>query len=266
MKMYVLDLGDITSDISMSLHAEGIATKAKPQPTGGLCTSNMAAFVFEHPKMGLILYDTGVASNRGEVWPPGMEDEVYVSRYDRSNHLEQALSRIGIDPGDINAIIISHLHLDHAGGLETFRGYDVPIYVHEQELKNAFHAVATKEDFGPFLPHYLDPSFNWKSISMDTMELAKGLTLHRVQGHTEGLLMLEAQLPNAGSVLLTSDMFQLRQNYEEPRPLGHSNRDTAEWWRGYKMTANLAALHDSRLIFGHDPDVLAEWRKQEYHD
>lgn len=38
--------------------------------------------------------------------------------------------------------------IDHAGGLENFKGTDVPIYVHEKELKHAYYSVATKSDIG----------------------------------------------------------------------------------------------------------------------
>lgn len=45
---------------------------------------------------------------------------------------------------------MGHLHLDHAGGLENFKGTDVPIHVHEKELKHAYYSVATKTDIGVY--------------------------------------------------------------------------------------------------------------------
>ena len=69
---------------------------------------------------------------------------------------------------------MSHLHLDHAGGLEFFRGRDIPIYVHGDELRNGFYGVATGEDFGAYIPHYLDFSFNWQAFSGDQVELFDG--------------------------------------------------------------------------------------------
>lgn len=55
--------------------------------------------------------------------------------------------------------IIGHLHLDHAGGLDVFRGRsDVEIWVHDKELRAAFWSVATGADVGVYLPHYLDVS------------------------------------------------------------------------------------------------------------
>ena len=45
-----------------------------------------------------------------------------------------------------------HLHLDHAGGLDLFKGMpDIPIWVHERELKSAFYSVATGADAGVYL-------------------------------------------------------------------------------------------------------------------
>jgi glyoxylase-like metal-dependent hydrolase (beta-lactamase superfamily II) len=43
---------------------------------------------------------------------------------------------------------MGHLHLDHAGGLTYFKGTDVPIWVHELELKHAYFSVLTKTDLG----------------------------------------------------------------------------------------------------------------------
>jgi glyoxylase-like metal-dependent hydrolase (beta-lactamase superfamily II) len=77
-----------------------------------------------------------------------------ITRYDDGHHLDNAIQAAGYGLDDIKAIVLSHLHLDHAGGLEFFRGRDVPVYVHGDELKNAFYAVATGEDLGAYLPHY----------------------------------------------------------------------------------------------------------------
>jgi glyoxylase-like metal-dependent hydrolase (beta-lactamase superfamily II) len=62
--------------------------------------------------------------------------------------LDAAIAKTGNDIKDVKAVFMGHLHLDHAGGLEHFRNTDVPIYVHELELKHAFYSVATKTDLG----------------------------------------------------------------------------------------------------------------------
>jgi glyoxylase-like metal-dependent hydrolase (beta-lactamase superfamily II) len=162
--------------------------------------------------------------------------------------------------------VLSHLHLDHAGGLELFRGTDVPIYVHADELRNAFYAIATKEDLGAYLPHYLDPSFNWRALHGDTVELFAGCTLHLLPGHTYALYGLRLDLSNSGTFFLTSDQFHLRDNWEGPQPLGWLLRDHAAWWRSYRFTKNLVDLTGARLVFGHDAEVLAELRQEAFYD
>jgi glyoxylase-like metal-dependent hydrolase (beta-lactamase superfamily II) len=162
--------------------------------------------------------------------------------------------------------VLSHLHLDHAGGLEFFRGRDVPIYVHGDELRNAFYAVATGEDLGAYLPHYLDFSFNWQPLDGDRVELFEGFTLHRLPGHTPALLGLQLDLSNSGTFFLTSDQFHLRDNYEQGRPLGWLLRDHSAWWRSYRFTRRLVERTGARLLFGHDREVLAELKKERSYD
>lgn len=250
--LHPLALGELTNDAGLALAGEGMASVHDPQPMKTLCVQNMAAYVIVHPKVGPILYDAGIATDYETLWPEEVRGLVSPTTYAREHQLAVALRAIGFEVADIKAVILSHLHLDHASGIEVFRGTDVPIYVHEIELKNAFYAVATKEDFGPYLPHYLDARFNWKAISVDTIELFAGITLHRTAGHAEGLLMLQLELAHAGNVILTSDQFPLAQNYEEPRPQGWIMRDHAAWWRSLKYTENLVSRFDARLVYGHD--------------
>ena len=162
--------------------------------------------------------------------------------------------------------MLSHLHLDHAGGLEFFRGRDVPIYVHAEELKNAFYVVATGGDLGAYIPHYLDFSFNWHALDGDQIELFEGFNLFRLPGHRLALPGLRLDLANAGTFILTSDQFHLRDNYEGPQPLGRLLRDHAAWWRSYRVVKSMADRTDARLVFGHDADVLTELKQEPFYD
>lgn len=66
--------------------------------------------------------------------------------------LDKAIAKTGHRIQDVKAVVMGHLHLDHSGGLEHFYGTDVPIYVHELELKHAFYSVATGTDLGGCCP------------------------------------------------------------------------------------------------------------------
>ena len=62
-----------------------------------------------------------------------------------------AIKNAGYDIEDIKAVVMGHLHLDHARGLEHFENTGVPIYVHEDEFKHACWAAGTNSDGGLYL-------------------------------------------------------------------------------------------------------------------
>jgi glyoxylase-like metal-dependent hydrolase (beta-lactamase superfamily II) len=266
MKLHLLDLGRLDYDEGFPLAGGGVSTASQPNPPSPRRTVGIIAAVIEHPKVGPVLFDAGAPAAYKELWPPVVQELFAISRYEEEHHLEHALQAAGLGLDDIKAIVLSHLHLDHAGGLESFRGRDVPVYVHADELRNAFYAVATGEDVGAYLPHYLDFSFDWRALDGDQIELFEGFHLQRLPGHTPGLLSLRLDLANAGTFLLTSDQFHLRDNYEGPQPLGWLLRDHAAWWRSYRLVRMTAERFDARLVFGHDADVLAELRREPFYD
>ena len=84
--------------------------------------------------------------------------------------------------------------------------------------------------------------------------------LRGVASKLTNLLGARVDLANSGTHILTSDQFHLRANWEGPQPLGWLMRDNAAWWRSCQYVQTLAARTDATLVFGHDPDVLAELR------
>lgn len=266
MKLHLLDLGNIEYDEGFPLAGAGVSTLSQPNPPAARRKVAIIAALIEHPKAGLILFDTGAAPNAKEIWPPPVFELFAITHYGKENRLDAAVAATGHKLSDVKAIVLSHLHLDHAGGLEFFRGKDVPVYVHGDELRNAFYAVATKNDFGAYLPHYLDFSFNWQPLDGEHIELFDGFNLHLLAGHTPALLGLRLDLANSGTFFLTSDQFHLRDNYDQARPLGWLIRDHAAWWRSYRFVRQVAERTDARLVFGHDAQVLAELKKEKFFD
>jgi glyoxylase-like metal-dependent hydrolase (beta-lactamase superfamily II) len=261
MKLHLLDLGGLEYDEGWPLAAGGVSTASAPNPGATRHSVAMIAALIEHPKVGPVLFDTGAAPNWRELWPPIVQELFAINRYDAEHHLDAALQAAGFGIDDIAAVVLSHLHLDHAGGLELFRDRDVPVYVHADELKNAFHGVATGQDLGAYIPHYLDFSFNWQTLHGDDVELFDGFHLHRLPGHTPALMGLRLDLANAGPFLLTSDQCHLRANYEGPQPLGWLLRDHAAWWASWRWVKTVADRTRAHLVFGHDADRLAELRR-----
>jgi glyoxylase-like metal-dependent hydrolase (beta-lactamase superfamily II) len=266
MKLHLLDLGNIDADEGWTKLGAGSSTLSNPNPPTSRRRAAIIAAVIEHPTVGPILFDTGAAPNAKELWPAPIFEAFPITHYEKENHLDAAIKAAGYGLKDIRAIVLSHLHLDHAGGLEFFRGTQVPIYVHAEELRNAFYAVASKDDFGAYLPHYLDFSFNWQPFAGEITELFAGFTLHQLPGHTPALVGLEIGLAHSGTFFFTSDEFHFHENYEQGIPQGWLMRDYAGWWASYRYVHRLADRTSARLVFGHDPEVLAELKKVPFYD
>jgi glyoxylase-like metal-dependent hydrolase (beta-lactamase superfamily II) len=267
MKLRLLDLGRIEYDEGFPLAAGGgVSTASEPSPPVARRTVAILCALIEHPKVGPVLFDTGAPPNFKELWPPIVQDLFAITAHEPEHHLDAALAAAGYGLDDIQAVVLSHLHLDHAGGLEFFRGRDIPIFVQGDELRNAFYNVATGEDLGAYIPHYLEFSFNWQPLDGDEIELFEGFHLCRLPGHTPALQGLRLDLANSGTFFLTSDQFHLRDNYAGPQPLGWLLRDYPAWWRSYRRVKMLADRTGATLVFGHDADVLAELSREAFYD
>jgi glyoxylase-like metal-dependent hydrolase (beta-lactamase superfamily II) len=117
-----------------------------------------------------VLVDTGVGDKWGE-----REREIY--RIDRSSSLLAGLASLGVRPEDIDIVINTHLHFDHAGGnTRAIEGRVVPTF------PRARYVVQLGEWEDATRPHersrasYLDENY---------VPLAEARQLHTVQGEVE---------------------------------------------------------------------------------
>ncbi|CAD0020296.1 unnamed protein product, partial [Aureobasidium pullulans] len=161
--------------------------------------------LISHPHEGLILWETGCGKDYPEVWGPQVADVFSRVKYDEKHELRNAIAATGNKIEDVKKIIIGHLHLDHAGGLDEFFGRkDVEIWVHDKELRSAFWSVATGADEGVYLKHYLNLDL--------TIDFCQGITLHHLPGHTDGLIGMQINLPDSGTFFFISDHCHVIEN------------------------------------------------------
>lgn len=261
-KLHLLDLGRLTVDDGFFIRGNGCATFSEPHPGANAREVAAMAAVVEHPVAGPILFDTGCAQNAATEWPKAAFEAFPVTTYDERHHLDNALAAAGFAIDDIRAVVMSHLHLDHAGGLEHFAGRDIPIYVHEQELREQYYAIATKEDIGAYVPGDLHWQLNWQAVSREEIELCDGVTLRHMPGHTPGSLTMQVDLAQAGTFLFAGDLFHIKEVFEQGLPQGWLNRDSQEWWNSVRWMRHLRKRHDATMVYGHDATVLDELKAQ----
>jgi glyoxylase-like metal-dependent hydrolase (beta-lactamase superfamily II) len=79
------------------------------------------AFAIEHPE-GVIVVDTGEDARASERsyfarWHPGMR--AFREWVKPEQEIGPQLERLGIRPGDVRWVVLTHLHTDHVGGCTT---------------------------------------------------------------------------------------------------------------------------------------------------
>lgn len=70
------------------------------------------------------MFETGCAEDVDISWGAPFTDLFPQTVYTEEMKLPNAIRAAGYDIKDVKAIIMGHLHLDHAGGLEHFIGED----------------------------------------------------------------------------------------------------------------------------------------------
>ncbi|KAH8697584.1 beta-lactamase-like protein [Talaromyces proteolyticus] len=262
-KMHILDLGTLEADESWIFRGGNTSSLSNKNPENKRRELIILSTLIEYPGVGLILYETGCAEDLDVKWGAPLTDIFPRTEYSDEKKLPAAIRATGNDIKDVKAVIIGHLHLDHAGGLEHFVDTDVPIYVHEEEFKHACWAVATGADLGVYLGHYmLLDRLKWNTFTESHLDLFQGITLHHSPGHTPGLCIMQVNLEHDGTFIWTTDQFHVAENYELGHPHGGLARDHNAWFRSLNMIRRLQRLFNARLVFGHDKDVATKFMRE----
>jgi glyoxylase-like metal-dependent hydrolase (beta-lactamase superfamily II) len=224
--------------------------------------SPMLSVLFQHPTLGNILYDTGnnetgdanYGMHAKEVYPVG---EVIT--------IKERLGEIGLTVNDIDRIIISHLHMDHTGGLLYFANTKAAangVIINEDDGKQAFYTVYTSEDPGAYVKQNICdiPGLTYAPMN-EELKLADDLILFTQRCHTPGVIGILAKTKNNGNFIFTSDAIYTKESYENLTPPGGTiNKTDDEFYNHLKVIKDMQKKYNAQVIFGHDPNQFKEWK------
>lgn len=224
--------------------------------------SPVPAVLIQHPTLGNILYDTG--NSPYNKWEYGSHvNEIYPVKEFIS--IEDALASKGLSCSDIDLLILSHLHFDHAGGLKYFIGTKAikNVMVAEADLLNACKSVFTGEKHGAYIKSLFDvEGVIYKPIE-GTVELAPDLTLFVQQSHTPGVIGMIVKTAAAGNLIFTSDTVYAKDSWDYLLPPGGNiNKTTSEFFTNIERLKDLQKQYNATMIFGHDYDQILEWSQK----
>src|SRR5580658_2515499 len=167
------------------------------------------------------------------------------------------LAAIGVDAREVQDVVITHMHYDHAGNLPLFP----KARFHVQDAEMAYctgRAMTHAHLSAPFdadnVVDMVRRTFAGRVVfHAGDAELHPGVTLHHLPGHTLGLQAVRVQTER-GPVVLASDAIHFWANLtrETPFPIV---ADVVGYLAALRRLRALAPSVD-HIIPGHDPGVL----------
>jgi N-acyl homoserine lactone hydrolase len=189
----------------------------------GTLTVPSTVVVIEHHTQGLILFDTGInhrvadPDEAAAQWGDGLRERYGATQFARSDAVDAQLERLGYRCADVTTVIYSHLHLDHAGGMEHF-----PQAVHvaqHDELRHAWWPdrwTARGYALADYLP---GRGFDYRELTSDADLFDDGsVSVIRFPGHTPGSQGLVVDLPHRGRVAFVGDAAHLHEQVASDLP------------------------------------------------
>ncbi|MGO9649078.1 MAG: N-acyl homoserine lactonase family protein [Terriglobales bacterium] len=173
----------------------------------------------------------------------------------------ETLKRVGLKPEDITDVVISHMHWDHADGMDLFP--NARIWIQKEELeyyageawqsKDA-HGGIDEEDVLTLVK--LNTQGRVGMVNGDAQEIIPGVTCYTGGKHTYQSQYVGVQT-TAGTVVLASDNMYLYENLERHAPIA-TTVDAASNLRAQERMKQIAA-RPGFIVPGHDPAVFAKF-------
>lgn len=169
----------------------------------------------------------------------------------------EGLALLGVDAGEVEDVIVTHLHYDHIGNFDKFPNARFHLqdsemaYATGRYMANPFFAHAFEVD--EVVAMVRNVYAGRVSFYDGDAELAGNISLHHVGGHTKGLQVVRLWTER-GWLVLASDASHYAANMNERRPFPIVV-DVAQMIDGWDRMKGLVD-DPARIIPGHDPAVM----------
>lgn len=245
MELFVLPLGECCCDYGVI--APGVRD-------GHRAHIPVNAFLIRLPDDRLVLVDTGMSRLHVRdpelTWRGTPNGEALLPAMRKEDSLLFRLAQLEVAPQDIDFVVNTHLHFDHAGnndllGRATF-------FVQRDQYEKA--------KGNPSFPnqYWNLPSLSYELLDGDS-ELWDGIEVRATPGHCEGHQSVVVRLPETGTVILCGDAVYCQDNFDRDAWDGQADPELAR--QSAHELRHLAEQDGALMVYGHDPEQFHTLRK-----
>jgi N-acyl homoserine lactone hydrolase len=249
-RIYPLDVGELEMDRSEAILRRGMGQKMQ--------TNFVAWYLSDGNRK--VLVDTGLPEEaRARQWHPYTNPRIAATQ-----RIQNALAAKGAQPEEIELVILTHLHWDHAGNPAPFT--QAEFVVSREELRYAIdpcpiHYVAYEAVQLGIEPPFLQMLPRTRTIDMVEQELLPGLRVLPTPGHTAGSISLVVQT-TVGPYVITGDAVACYENLAGDPARGLKYLPTGIYidllamWNSMALIDAQAEFRKDHVLPGHDAKVF----------
>ncbi|WP_181782765.1 N-acyl homoserine lactonase family protein [Pseudonocardia pini] len=257
-KLSVIPCGAMTADLTWLLLKPGVSIKPRQEKTAQIDWVDVPSHcVLVETDEGKLLWDTSCPADWETRWKPtGLQDFFPYDKAGPDDYLDSRLNQMGVGLDEIDYVVLSHLHFDHAGNAQMFKNTNAKLVCSDREKEFAlnfegdFNGAHLKADY---------EGLNWETVSGD-VDFLPGVRLIQTPGHTVGCMSMQVDLPDSGSMIFTSDAVYMGDSYGPPAAPAAIVNNLEQWFSSVEKLRGIQEKTGAQLVFGHDAQQIHELR------
>jgi glyoxylase-like metal-dependent hydrolase (beta-lactamase superfamily II) len=223
-------------------------------PRGEMMDIAMTVWLLKGSDGRIVLFDAGYYRDK------------FQQQYKSADYVTaaEAIGRIGVKPEQVNDVIISHIHWDHADGADLFP--TARVWIQKEEYAFYIDSTGTPRNrtidaLDAAMFAQLDKAGRVMRVDGDAKEIIPGITVYTGGKHTYASQFISVPT-RSGTVVLASDNAYLYENLDNRVPIAQTAQpaDTISNLQAQDRMATIAASRKF-IVPGHDMLVFSRFPK-----
>ena len=160
-----------------------------------------------------------------------------------ADYVVNRLGELGLTPEDIDILVATHFHFDHAGNTRDFTASEIVVQ------RDCYDDIMRPDARYP-RDTYDIPGPRWNIIEGD-VEIAPGVTLLKTRGHVPGHMSIAVDLPKTGKMIVGIDAIYVQDNLDKDNWGAYADPVAAR--ASAQRLQEMAEREGALLLYGHDP-------------